>query len=84
MLNAKPKYPPLLMKGRALAALAGWGLVRAVPSSCCSACLLPGTGKSNRSALLSCEDVGDQTCLVFAHSVCEELRILQKKKRPLN
>lgn len=71
------------MKGMAVVALAGWGSVRAVPSSCCSACLMSGIGKSNRSALLSCEDVGDQTCLAFTHSVCEELRIFQKK-RPLN
>lgn len=82
MLNVKPKYAPLLMKGMALAALAGWGSVRAVSSSCCSACLMPGIGKSNRSALLSCEDAGDQMCLAFAHSVCEELRILQERKDP--
>lgn len=72
------------MKGTAVAALAGWGSISAVPSSCCSACLVPGIGKSNRSALLSCEGAGDQTCLAFARSVCEELRIFQKKKRPLN
>lgn len=69
------------MKGMALAALAGWGSVRAVPSSCCSACLMPDVGRSNRSALLSCEDVGDQMCLAFALSVCGEFRVLQKKKK---